>query len=205
VYDWRELQRWGIHESDLPPGSIVQYRQPKFFEVYRWWIAGAVAVCLFEAALIIGLLLHRAKHLQGEAEAFLIADVSTKFVNLTASEVDHEIVDALRRICEFLSLDMAALRQWSGEAPDVFALIYSYSALEGPLPPKKVKQETFPCATNSRRSCRLVCFVGRTARGSRPRPGSRPPDGHPVEFVPPSFSGRQAGGHPLAEYHPGEA
>ena len=26
TFDWRELQRWGIPESRLPPGSVVRYR-----------------------------------------------------------------------------------------------------------------------------------------------------------------------------------
>ena len=27
IFDWRELQRWGIPESRLPPGSVVRYRR----------------------------------------------------------------------------------------------------------------------------------------------------------------------------------
>ena len=27
-YDWREMQRWGISESNLPPGSEVLFREP---------------------------------------------------------------------------------------------------------------------------------------------------------------------------------
>ena len=28
VFDWRELQRWDIPESRLPPGSVVRFRGP---------------------------------------------------------------------------------------------------------------------------------------------------------------------------------
>jgi hypothetical protein len=28
IYDWRELRRWGISESRLPPGSEVLFRDP---------------------------------------------------------------------------------------------------------------------------------------------------------------------------------
>ena len=28
IFDWRELQRWHIGESQLPPGSIVRFREP---------------------------------------------------------------------------------------------------------------------------------------------------------------------------------
>jgi hypothetical protein len=42
------------------------------------------------------------EHLRFET---LIADLSSKFVNLPAGEVDREIMDAERRVCEALDLD----------------------------------------------------------------------------------------------------
>ncbi len=56
TYDWRELQRWGISESHLPPGSIVQFRELTVWQQYRWRIA-AVAVVLFAQTLLIGYVL----------------------------------------------------------------------------------------------------------------------------------------------------
>ena len=46
----------------------------------------------------------------------LIADLSSRFVNLAPDELDHEIEDALRRVCEPLGIDLALLWQWS-DAP----------------------------------------------------------------------------------------
>jgi PAS domain S-box-containing protein len=46
VYDWRELRRWGIRESQLPAGSEVRFRPPSFVIQYRWHIAAAVGLCL---------------------------------------------------------------------------------------------------------------------------------------------------------------
>jgi PAS domain S-box-containing protein len=66
VFDWRELKRWGISETSLPAGSVIQFRQPGFWELYRWPVAGTFLFCLLEAALIIGLLVSRAKRRQGE-------------------------------------------------------------------------------------------------------------------------------------------
>ena len=51
----------------------------------------------------------------------LIADLSSKFVNLPAGEVDREIMDAERRICELLDLDIMALWQLSDEAARFFS------------------------------------------------------------------------------------
>jgi len=59
MYDWRELQRWNISETLLPPSSIVQFREPTVWQQYRSQIIGALAIILFQAALITGLLLER--------------------------------------------------------------------------------------------------------------------------------------------------
>jgi PAS domain S-box-containing protein len=59
MFDWRQLRRWGISEESLPPGSVVRFRQPSFWDVYRWYIIGGVALCVIEALLILGLLLQR--------------------------------------------------------------------------------------------------------------------------------------------------
>ena len=44
VLDWRQLQRWGIAESRVPPGSEVRYRMPSLWDQYRGPVAGALAV-----------------------------------------------------------------------------------------------------------------------------------------------------------------
>ena len=51
----------------------------------------------------------------------LLANLSSKFVNLPPAEVDHEIEDALRRVCERIGIDFAVLWQWSADDPDVIA------------------------------------------------------------------------------------
>ena len=56
TYDWRELTRWRISESRLPPGSVVLFRQPTVWERYRWHVAGAVAVIATQAVLILVML-----------------------------------------------------------------------------------------------------------------------------------------------------
>jgi signal transduction histidine kinase len=59
IYDWRELQRWKIEEALLPHGSIVRFRQPTVWQQYRSQIIAALAIGLFQAALIAGLLFER--------------------------------------------------------------------------------------------------------------------------------------------------
>lgn len=55
-YDWRQLQRWGISESSLPPGSTIAFREPTLWQRYSWQIALTLAIILVQAGLISGLL-----------------------------------------------------------------------------------------------------------------------------------------------------
>ena len=68
VFDWRQLQRFGISESRLPPGSEIRFRSPSVWEQYRWYIIGALAIIAVQALLIVGLLLQRARRRRHEAE-----------------------------------------------------------------------------------------------------------------------------------------
>jgi C4-dicarboxylate-specific signal transduction histidine kinase len=52
MFDWRELKRWGIDESALPPGSIVRFRETSLWDVYRWWVIGAFAFIGLQTVLI---------------------------------------------------------------------------------------------------------------------------------------------------------
>ena len=57
MFDWRELKRWGMNESSLPPGSIVRFRETSLWEVYRWWVIGIFSfICL--QTLLIALLIN---------------------------------------------------------------------------------------------------------------------------------------------------
>jgi PAS domain S-box-containing protein len=68
MFDWRALQRWGLKERNLPPGSVVLYRQPSFWQRYKWYISAGIFLLLAQTLLILALLLQRAKRKQAEAE-----------------------------------------------------------------------------------------------------------------------------------------
>ena len=66
TFDWRQVRRWGIDPSLLPPGSDVQFRTPTAWEAYRVYIAGALALLLTQSALITGLLIQRRRRRMAE-------------------------------------------------------------------------------------------------------------------------------------------
>jgi PAS domain S-box-containing protein len=65
--DWRQIRRWHIPESALPPGTVILYREPTLWESYRNYIIGAIALILAEALLIAALLWQRARKHKAEA------------------------------------------------------------------------------------------------------------------------------------------
>jgi signal transduction histidine kinase len=68
-FDWRQLQRFGISESNLPPGSTVYFREPTISERYSWQIASVVAVLLIQAGLITALLREHRRRKFSEVQA----------------------------------------------------------------------------------------------------------------------------------------
>src|SRR5215813_7242161 len=52
MFDWREMQRWGISESRLPPGSQIFFRSLTVWDQYRIQILLIAVVMLLQGALI---------------------------------------------------------------------------------------------------------------------------------------------------------
>ena len=59
MFDWRELRRWNINEKLLPPGSVVRFKEPTYWEQHYRFILGAVPLCAVQAFLIGALLIQR--------------------------------------------------------------------------------------------------------------------------------------------------
>ncbi len=68
MVDWRELHRWGISESQLPPQTVLLNWEYSPWELYRWRILGLTALILFQT-LLIGLLLRNIVHRKRAQEA----------------------------------------------------------------------------------------------------------------------------------------
>jgi PAS domain S-box-containing protein len=66
---WPQLRRWHIPESALPPGSVILYREPTFWERYRKYTIDVIVIIIVQAWLIAALLWQRTR--KRKAEAFL--------------------------------------------------------------------------------------------------------------------------------------
>jgi len=120
-FDWKQMQRFGISDSNLPPGSTVYFREPTVWERYSWQIASIVTVLLIQAGLISVLLReHRRRQLaevqsqQRMAELAHVNRFSTAG-ELTAS-IAHEINQPLGSILANAETAEAILKSSS---PDI--------------------------------------------------------------------------------------
>src|SRR5262249_39698737 len=60
------LQRWNILDDRLPPGSVVQFREPTVWERYRRPMAIATLASVAEALLVVGLAVSNVRRRRAE-------------------------------------------------------------------------------------------------------------------------------------------
>ena len=96
AFDWRQLKRWGISESQLPAGSTTLYRQSRPWELYQQQIIGAGLLLIFQTALIAGLLIQSARRRQTEGRNSAILRAMPDFMFLQTRDgvyVDYHAPD----------------------------------------------------------------------------------------------------------------
>jgi signal transduction histidine kinase len=69
VFDWRQLQRWGISENRLPLGSDIRFRSPTAWEQYQWQIMLISAALVIQSVLIARPFYEHRRRRQAEVEA----------------------------------------------------------------------------------------------------------------------------------------
>ncbi len=98
AFDFRELRRWQIPDSDLPPGSSIRFRPPGMWQQYRWFIAAVSVVVLLESALILSLLHERRGRRRAELESHQrLAELALINRRATAAELSASIAHELRQ------------------------------------------------------------------------------------------------------------
>src|SRR6516162_893247 len=102
-YDWRELQRWHIRQSDLPPGSVIRFRELDVWEHYRWQFVGAAVFMVLQTVLIVALLYERRRRKEAENEAHRRLSELARMNRLSAvgelsASIAHELLQPLTGI-----------------------------------------------------------------------------------------------------------
>jgi signal transduction histidine kinase len=121
VFDWRELQRWRVAESDLPRGSEIRFRPPTAWEQYRWQIVAFLGVLLTQALLIFGLLYQRRRRRLAEAESLRrMSELAHLNRVATAGALSASIAHEVRQpLAAMVAQSGAAMRWLAHSTPDL--------------------------------------------------------------------------------------
>jgi signal transduction histidine kinase len=114
-YNWREMQRWSISESRLPPGSEIVFRDPTLWSQYRREILAVLAAFLLQTALIFWLIYeHRRRHVAEVQSRQSMAELTLMNRKAAAGELSasiaHEISQPLAAIAAHASAALRWLR-----------------------------------------------------------------------------------------------
>jgi len=66
MFDYNQMQRWGIKESDLPEDSIIVNKPHSFYEENKGLILGIIAFLIFQTVIIIILLMNMVRRKRAE-------------------------------------------------------------------------------------------------------------------------------------------
>jgi len=121
MFDWREMQRWGIGENRLPPGSQIYFRDPTLWSQYRWLLILIASVILTEAALIIGLLYEHRRRRVAEVQSFQRMSELAHLNRLaTAGELSASIAHEVKQpLAAMVAQSGAAMRWLAQKTPNL--------------------------------------------------------------------------------------
>ncbi|MFL5277270.1 MAG: ABC transporter substrate binding protein [Myxococcales bacterium] len=171
MFDARQLERWGISDDRLPPGSVVRFRQPSTWQAYKWHLVAAIGLIALQSSLIVGLLLHRRQRRRAERRLderlrfeTLISDLAADLIQIEVEEFDRKIDQGLRRVVEELAVDRASIVEF---AAGHLRVAYSSNRADVPSLPPVLEITRVPWIADRLRTGRVVCWS---------LPGELPPE-----------------------------
>jgi C4-dicarboxylate-specific signal transduction histidine kinase len=135
TFDGRELTKWKISESRLPPGSRILFRDPSLWDAHQGKVLTAAGVLAVQSLLIVGLLHQRRARRRAESEGrrnlALAADASRReTMSALTGSIAHELGQPLRSmIYNAKALQMMVTRNQA--TPDTIGEILSDIQAQG--------------------------------------------------------------------------
>jgi signal transduction histidine kinase len=133
TFDWRQIRRWRLDPAGLPPGSVVRFRVLTTWELHRYQILTAIALMVFQALLIGGLLVQHARRRRAEevnrgSEAALrtsyerIKHLAGRLINeqeAARTRIAGDLHDDVGQELAGISIAVSNLKRWRRNLQDV--------------------------------------------------------------------------------------
>jgi signal transduction histidine kinase len=121
MFDWREMKRWGISESRLPPGSEIFFRDPTAWDRYRSEILAICALLFVQGALISWLIYEHRRRNRAEVLARnSMSELAHMNRVATAGELSASIAHEVNQPLTGIVARAGAARRWlATENPDL--------------------------------------------------------------------------------------
>ena len=111
IFDWEQMQRFGIEREALPAGSVIVNHTPGFYARNWAWIWGIALFLLLEVLLLTGWL--RASRRRKRLEEALVHSQKLEAIGRLAGGVAHDFRNQLTVIDGFSSLALRGLPEGS--------------------------------------------------------------------------------------------
>jgi signal transduction histidine kinase/ABC-type uncharacterized transport system substrate-binding protein len=120
-FDWRQMERWGIREASLPPGSQVYFRDPGLWDRYKLPIFAILSAILLQSGLICWLIYeHRRRSLAEVRSRNAMAELAHFNRLETAGQLSASIAHEINQPITGMVLKASAALRWlTIEKPDV--------------------------------------------------------------------------------------
>ncbi len=121
VFDWRQLQKWGIGETRVPTGSELRFRQASAWEQYHSEIVLIAVALLLQSGLIIGLFHEYRRRRRAEmAASRSMAELAQISRMATAGEMSASIAHEINQpLAAIVANGNAGLRWLTKATPDL--------------------------------------------------------------------------------------
>jgi signal transduction histidine kinase/ABC-type uncharacterized transport system substrate-binding protein len=128
IFDWRQLRRWGVHSSVLPPESEIRFRDATIWGLYRGYVVGTMVVVAAQLVLIVALVTQRTKRRRAE-EALRMQEATLRtsyertrqlagrlmsVQEATYAKIARNLHDDVCQDLVALSLDICSLKRAAG-------------------------------------------------------------------------------------------
>ena len=124
MFDWRQLKRWSINEKDLPPNSVVKYKEHSIWDAHKGKIIGAISIILSQGLAVIFLLIQRKRRSHAESESRSLRDDLAHISRVMsmgemATSLAHEVNQPLTAIQSYAQAAQRFLQRQPPEYKEV--------------------------------------------------------------------------------------